>query len=153
MSRDGSRVRGIRIVILSVSLYSNRYLRYGQMCTVRSPDRCGCSVLPIIAVAKRLRSQAEPEPVASHNNQANLTSRAEPSQAEPWQHYLCYCQIEAALVDCSNQSKAGKVPRSEFSAGSFSELHTWHCDLLGGICVKNRRLHHRILSTIYKAVT
>jgi hypothetical protein len=62
-------------------------------------------------------------------------------------------QIEAALVDCSNQSKAGKVPRSDFSAGTFSELHTWHCDLLGAIRIKNRHLHHRILTTIYNVVT
>ena len=66
---------------------------------------------------------------------------------------LCYYQIEAALVDCSNQSLAGKVPRSDFSAGTFGELHAWHCDLLGGIRTRNRRLYHRILSTIYKAVT
>jgi hypothetical protein len=66
--------------------------------------------------------------------------------------HSCYCQIEAALIDCSNQSTAGKVPRSDFSAGTFGELHTWHCDLLGGIRVKNRRLYHRILSTIYNAV-
>src|SRR5712672_712743 len=66
---------------------------------------------------------------------------------------LRYCQIEAALTDCSNQSLAGKVPQTDFSAGAFGELHTWHSDLLQGICTKNRRLYHRILSSIYKAVT
>ena len=73
--------------------------------------------------------------------------------AYPLSSCLCYCQIEAALIDCSNQSSAGKVPRSDFSAGTFGELHTWHCDLLGGVHTKNRRLYHKILSTIYKAVT
>ena len=66
---------------------------------------------------------------------------------------LIYCQIEAALTDCSNQSTASKVPRTSFTAGAFSELHTWHCNLLEGICTRNSRLYHRILSTIYKAVT
>jgi len=65
----------------------------------------------------------------------------------------CYCQIEAALIDRSNQSSAGKVPRSDFSASTFGKLHTWHCELLGSIHTKNRHLYHRILSTIYKVVT
>jgi hypothetical protein len=66
--------------------------------------------------------------------------------------YSCCCQIEAALIDCSNQSLAGKIPRSDFSAGTFGEVHFWHCNLMNGIRERNCRLHHRVLSTIYNAV-
>jgi len=65
---------------------------------------------------------------------------------------LCYYQIEAALIDCSNRT-ADKVSHEDFSAGTFEEVHNWHCDLLGGICARNKRLHHRILSSIHNAVT
>ena len=65
---------------------------------------------------------------------------------------LCYYQIEAALIGCSNRT-ADKVSREDFSASTFGEVHNWHCDLLGGIRARNKRLHHRILSSIHNAVT